>query len=69
MKEIIIKNEEGFKLRLKAWKCSSPSDLNALEFVQESMNSNGEVGMSSTYQFFMTDTEIDTLVEGLKNVR
>jgi hypothetical protein len=42
--------------------------LNALEFTQESMNSDGEVGMSSTYQFFMTDAELAILAEGIKNV-
>lgn len=68
MKEVLIKDEAGFKLRLKAWKCASPKELNALEFTQESINSDGEVGMSSTYQFFMTDAELDVLAEGIKNV-
>ena len=68
MKEVIIKDETGFRLKLKAWKCSSIQELNALEFVQESINSDGEVGMSSTYQFFMTDAELAVLAEGIKNV-
>jgi hypothetical protein len=68
MKEVIIKDEAGFKLRLKAWKCASIKELNALEFIQESINSDGEVGMSSTYQFFMTDAELAILAEGIKNV-
>jgi hypothetical protein len=68
MKEVLIKDEAGFKLRLKAWKCASPKELNALEFTQESINADGEVGMSSTYQFFMTDAELAVLAEGIKNV-
>jgi hypothetical protein len=68
MKEVLIKDEAGFKLRLKAWKCVSPKELNALEFTQESINADGEVGMSSTYQFFMTDAELAILAEGVKNV-
>jgi hypothetical protein len=68
MKEVLIKDEAGFKLRLKAWKCVSPKELNALEFTQESINADGEVGMSSTYQFFMTDAELAILAEGIKNV-
>ena len=68
MKEVIIKDETGFRLRLKAWKCSGIQELNALEFIQESINADGEVGMSSTYQFFMTDAELAVLAEGIKNV-
>jgi hypothetical protein len=65
MKETLIKDEAGFRLRLKSWKCSSPKELNALEFIQESIDSSGEVAMSSTYQFFMTDEEIQNLAKEL----
>ena len=65
MKEFTIKENQGFRLRVKSWKCVSPSNLNAIEFVQESKNQQGEIDLSSTYQFFMTDEEIKTLAEGL----
>ena len=65
MKEFTVKDHEGFRLRVKSWKCLSPSDLNAIEFIQESKNLEGEVDFTSTYQFFMTDDEIKTLAEGL----
>ena len=65
MNSFVIKDTPGFKLSVKSWKCLSPNDLNALEFLQETKNSAGEVDMSSTYQFFMTDEEVVDLCNGL----
>lgn len=65
IKEFTVKESEGFRLRVKSWKCISPADLNSLEFIQESKNEKGEVCESSTYSFFMTDDEVKTLCEGL----
>lgn len=65
MKEFFVKNNIGFQLRVKSWKCQNPNDLNAVEFIQETKNKQGEVDSSSTYQFFMTDDEIKTLAKGL----
>ncbi len=65
MKEFVVKDTQGFRLRVKSWKCQRPTDLNAIEFLQESKNKDGEVDFVSTYQFFMTDSEIKTLAEGL----
>ncbi len=64
-KEFIVKEDRAFRLRIKQWKCESPKDLNALEFIQECIDKDGEVDFSSTYQFFMTDKEIAKLCEGL----
>ena len=64
MKEFTVKENAGFRLRVKAWKCLTPTDLNAVEFVQETMK-DGEVEMASTYQFFMTDSEMKLLAEKL----
>ena len=65
MNSFVIKDTPGFKLSVKSWKCLNPNDLNALEFLQETKNSAGEVDMSSTYQFFMTDEEVVDLCNGL----
>jgi hypothetical protein len=65
MNSFVIKDTPGFKITVKSWKCLRPNDLNALEFVQETKNSTGEVDMSSTYQFFMTDDEVVDLCNGL----
>lgn len=63
-KEFIVKENEGFRLRVKMWKCLAPSDLNSIEFVQESLK-EGKVVMDSTYNFFMTDEEIERFCQGL----
>ena len=65
MKEFVVKENLGFRLRVKSWKCSSPKDLNSIEFIQECKDDKGEVTMSSTYSFFMTDEEVKTLCEGM----
>lgn len=65
MKEFTITQSDAFRLRVKSWKCVNPTDLNAMEFIQESLNDKGEVSVSSTYQFFMTDAEIKTLAKEL----
>jgi hypothetical protein len=68
MKEFTVTDTPGFNLTVKAWKCQKPSTLNAIEFTQSCKNNDGELSMASTYQFFMTNEELATLVEGLKNV-
>jgi len=65
MTEAIIKDSAGFRLSIKKWKCLRPADMNAVEFIQQSKNKDGEVDMSSTYQFFMTDNEIQLLCKEL----
>ena len=65
MKEFVVKEDRAFRLRIKQWKCSTPKDINAVEFIQECIDKDGEVDFSSTYQFFMTDKEIAKLCEGL----
>jgi hypothetical protein len=63
-KEFVVKETEGFRLRVRKWKCVSPSDLNSVEFIQESLK-DGKVLFDSTYNFFMTDSEINTLCTSL----
>jgi hypothetical protein len=64
MKDFIVKEDNAFRLRVKSWKCLNPSNLNAVEFIQECMK-DGEVDFASTYQFFMTDDDIKALAKGL----
>lgn len=65
MKEFTVKENAAFRLRVQSWKCVAPADLNAIEFIQETKDKEGNVDSSSTYQFFMTDPEVKTLAEGL----
>lgn len=65
-KQFVVKENQGFRLRVSSWKCMSPSDLNAVEFIQECLD-DGKVNMTSTYQFFLTDDEIKTLCQGMQS--
>jgi hypothetical protein len=60
----IIKENEGFRLTLKKESCSMPVGLNNIEMIQEQLK-DGEVTQSSTYQFFMTQPEIETLAKAI----
>lgn len=64
MKEFTVKETQAFRLRVKSWKCLVPAELNAVEFIQETLK-DGEVDGTSTYQFFMTDDEIKILCKGM----
>jgi hypothetical protein len=67
VKEFIVKERVGFRLRVRSWKCASPADLNSIEFIQESLKDTGEVQDVATYNFFMTDVEINNLCKNLIN--
>jgi len=63
-KEIIIKEHEGFRLILKKHKVISPSNLFALDLVQQHLK-DGEIVDACTYNFFMTKEEMATLASAL----
>lgn len=67
-KEILIKENKAFRLKVKQWKAINPTDLNAVEFVQECINKDGEVDFTSTYQFLMTHEELIKLADSLKEL-
>ena len=64
-KEVLIKESEGFRLRLEKWEGISPKGLYALDIIQEMLNDKGEVAYTSTYSFNMTKEELQTLAKGL----
>ena len=65
--EFVIKEDAAFRLRVKKWKCQNPSSLNAIEFIQECKDKDGEVDFTSTYQFFMTNEELQKLAKEIVN--
>jgi hypothetical protein len=67
VKEFIAKEQPGFRLRVRSWKCIAPKDLNSLEFIQESLDEDGVVRDTGTYNFFLTDDEAYTLAYALVN--
>ena len=60
----IIKENAGYRLLLKKSSCLLPEGLNNVEFTGEQLK-DGEIVNSSTYQFFMTQDELETLAKAL----
>jgi len=65
MKEFIIKNIVDYRIRVVKKQCDNPKTLYTIEFAQETMK-EGKVTNVSTYNLFLTETEIDLLIQGLK---
>ena len=64
-KEITIKENQGFRLRLEKWESIAPSGLVSIGLVQESLDDKGDVLYTSTYNFNMSKEELQTLAHGL----
>ncbi len=60
----IIKENEGFRLVLGKNPCLRPEGLNNIEMIQEQLK-DGKVIQTSTYQFFMTQDEMNVLAKAL----
>ena len=63
-KEITIKENPGFRIRLEKHEVINPKGLFSLDIIQESLK-DGEVASSQTYNFFMTKEELQALAYGL----
>jgi len=63
-KEQIIKEHDGYRLKLKKHEVLNPKGLLSIDMVQESLK-DGEVVDSQVYNFFMTKEEVATLASAL----
>ena len=63
-KEMTIKENPGFRVRLEKHEVINPKGLFSLDIIQESLK-DGKVADSQTYNFFMTKEELQTLAYGL----
>lgn len=64
-KEAVIKESEGFRLRMEKWESINPKGLFAVDLIQESLKQDGTVAYSSTYNFNMTKEELQSLAYAL----
>jgi hypothetical protein len=64
-KTFLIRDDAAFKLRGKMTLCPNPNNLWCIEFTGEEYNDKGEIGKSSTYQFFLEPEHIKKMAEGL----
>jgi len=63
-KEIIVKESEGFRVRMVKHEVLAPKGLFSLDLIQESLK-DGAVQDTATYNFFMTKDELQNLAQGL----
>ena len=68
VKEFTVKEDDAFRVRVRSWEVVSPKGLHSLDFIQESLDTDGKVQYTSTYNFFMTKDEIGNLCKGLMEV-
>lgn len=68
VKEIVVKESEGFRLTIRAWEAISPKGLYNYDFIQDTLDKEGKIRYSSTYNFHMTKEEVQKLCEGLLSV-
>ena len=64
-KEMIIKESNSYRLRMEKFECLNPKGTFNIDLINESLNSKGEVTESSTYNFFMTKSELNSLASAL----
>jgi hypothetical protein len=64
MKEFIVKENAGFRLRVRSFECLAPKGLYSFEFINEELK-DGKVERTSTYNYFLEESEIKILAEGL----
>jgi hypothetical protein len=63
-KEMIVKENDSFRVRIEKHEVLSPKGLFSLDIVQESLK-DGKVQDSQTYNFFMTKEELQSMAHGL----
>ena len=63
-KEITVKENEGFRVRMVKHEVLMPKGVFSLDIIQESLK-DGKVADSQTYNFFMTKEELQSLAFGL----
>lgn len=68
VKNITIKENEAFRIRVESWESISPKGFLAVDIIQECLNEDNEVTSTSAYNFHMTRDEIKKLCEGLMSV-
>lgn len=65
MSQILIKNMPEYRIRMTKRACDNPKTLYNIEFSQETVK-EGTVTNVSTYNLFLTQQEIELLIQGLR---
>ena len=68
IKSAVVKENRSYRVRVESWESAAPTGLIAVNFIQESLNKEGEVDLASTYSYNMTREEINNLCKVLSEV-
>lgn len=68
VKSTTVKENQAYRVRIESWESVAPKGLIAVNFIQESLNKDGEVDIASTYSYNMTRDEIGNLCKALLEV-
>jgi hypothetical protein len=68
VKSTTVKENSAYRVRIESWESISPKGLISINFIQESLNNDGGVDLSSTYSYNMTKEEIGNLCKALLEV-
>jgi hypothetical protein len=68
LKSFTVKEDAAFRLRVESWNPTAPTDILAINFIQECLNKDGEVDFSSTYNYTLTKEELNTLCQELQKL-
>lgn len=60
-KEMIIKESEGFRIRMVKHEVLSPKGLFSIDIINESLKTDGTVSDVSIYNYCMTKEELQTM--------
>lgn len=64
-KEAVIKESEGFRVRMEKHEVLSPKGLFSIDLINETLDQNGKLVDTSTYNYFMTKEELERLAYAL----
>lgn len=65
VKTVTVKESAAYRVKVESWESIAPKGLVAINIIQESLNKDGEVDLSSTYSYNMTRDEINNLCKAL----
>ena len=65
VKTVTVKENAGYRVMVETWESIAPKGLVAVNIIQESLNKDGDVELSSTYSYNMTRDEISNLCKAL----
>lgn len=64
-KQFIIKESKGFRIRMVKHEVLSPKGLFSIDLINETLDLNGVVKDTSSYNYFMTSDELENLAHAL----